>query len=96
LLRIKLEQQQYVVDSVWNGATTAEQRIAEIEGRINPNVIEVIQTSFRTLIFPTTNAFIRQHKIGVIESSLDAAKLRGIKVRILMPLMINRSQHRVH
>lgn len=96
-----VEHQQYVFDSFWNRAIIAEQRIAEIEGGVEPDIIEVIQNSSRSrdlylnlvnnsreeimLIFPTTNAFVRQHKIGVIDASMEAAKLRSVKVRILMP-----------
>ena len=35
------------------------------------------------LIFPTTSAFIRQEKIGVIQLVKQAAKERNIKVRLL-------------
>ena len=38
------------------------------------------------LIFPTTNALVRQEKIGVIQLSKEAAKGRKVKVRILMPV----------
>ena len=37
------------------------------------------------LIFPTTNALVRQEKIGVIQLSKEAANGRKVKVRILMP-----------
>src|SRR5437763_5776498 len=37
------------------------------------------------LIFPTTSAFIRQEKIGVIRLAKEAAKERNVKVRILVP-----------
>ena len=36
-------------------------------------------------IFPTTNAFIRQDKIGGIQLAQPAAKERNVKVRILVP-----------
>jgi signal transduction histidine kinase/CheY-like chemotaxis protein len=36
-------------------------------------------------IFPTTNAFIRQDKIGTIQSAQQAAKEGNVKVRILVP-----------
>ena len=36
-------------------------------------------------MFPTTNALVRNEKIGVIQLSKEAAKERRIKVRILMP-----------
>jgi K+-sensing histidine kinase KdpD len=35
--------------------------------------------------FPTSNAFIRQTKIGAMPLAIEAAKERGIKVRILVP-----------
>ena len=65
------------------------------------NVIEVIQTAGRAkelylrlvksaveevlLIFPTTNAFIRQGDIGAIQLAREAANKRNARVRILMP-----------
>ena len=96
-----VEHQQYVFDSLWDRAISAEQKIAELEGGTKPDIIEVIQNSSRTkdlylnlinnskeeimLLFPTTNAFVRQDKIGVLESSIEAVKHRSVKVRILMP-----------
>ena len=38
------------------------------------------------LIFPTTNAFIRQEKIGVIQVTKKVAKELDVQVRILMPV----------
>jgi signal transduction histidine kinase len=35
--------------------------------------------------FPTSNAFIRQTKIGATPLAIEAAKERGVKVRILVP-----------
>jgi signal transduction histidine kinase len=37
------------------------------------------------VIFPTINAFVRQEKIGAIQSLMDAANKRNVKIRILMP-----------
>jgi two-component system, OmpR family, sensor histidine kinase VicK len=37
------------------------------------------------IMFPTTNAFIRQKNIRVIQFSEEAARERNVKVRILMP-----------
>jgi hypothetical protein len=36
-------------------------------------------------MFPTTNAFIRQKNIGVIQFSEEGVRERNVKVRILMP-----------
>ena len=38
------------------------------------------------LIFPTTNSFIRQEKIGVIQVAKKVAKELDVQVRILMPV----------
>jgi two-component system sensor histidine kinase VicK len=73
-----IEHQKYVFDSFWNRAIPAEHRIREIEEGTIPNIIEIIQDPARTqeiylnivkdtaeeilLIFPTTNAFVRQDR----------------------------------
>jgi len=36
-------------------------------------------------MFPTTNAFIRQKNLGVIQFSEEAVSERSVVVRILMP-----------
>jgi two-component system, OmpR family, sensor histidine kinase VicK len=97
-----IEQQKYVFETLWSKSIPAEQKIREIEEGLQPDVIEVIQNSNRAkelylnlvktatkeimLIFPTINAFIRQDKIGVIQSIRKAVKERNVKVRILMPM----------
>jgi two-component system, OmpR family, sensor histidine kinase VicK len=96
-----VEHQQYVFDSFWNRGIPAELRIREIEEGAERTNIEVIPNSDRArkiylhlvntaeneimLMFPTTNAFIRQEKIGAIEICKESIKERNIKVRILMP-----------
>ena len=37
------------------------------------------------LIFPTTNAFLRQYNIGVFDLLVDAVIHRHIKIRVLVP-----------
>jgi two-component system, OmpR family, sensor histidine kinase VicK len=97
-----IEQQKYVFETLWSKSIPAEQKMREIEEGLQPDVIEVIQNSTRAkelylnlvktatkeimLIFPTMNAFIRQDKIGVIQSIRKAVKERSVKVRILMPM----------
>jgi two-component system sensor histidine kinase VicK len=97
-----IEQQKYVFETLWSKSIPAEQKIREIEEGLQPDVIEVIQNSNRAkelylhlvktatkeimLIFPTMNAFIRQDKIGVIQSIRKAVKECNVKVRILMPM----------
>ncbi|MBV9666705.1 MAG: HAMP domain-containing histidine kinase, partial [Nitrososphaeraceae archaeon] len=106
-----IEHQKYVFDSFWNRAIPAEHRIREIEEGIIPNIIEIIQDSARAqeiylnivndaaeeilLIFPTTNAFLRQDKIGALQLTEQAAKERNVKVRILMPLLDSLTEHTV-
>ena len=36
-------------------------------------------------IFPTTNAFIRQDKMGAIQLAKESAEKKNVKVRILVP-----------
>jgi signal transduction histidine kinase len=106
-----IEHQKYVFDSFWNRAIPAEHRITEIEEGISPNIIEIIQDPARAqeiylnivkdaaeeilLIFPTTNAFVRQDRIGALQLTEQAAKERNVKVRILMPLLDSLTEHTV-
>ena len=83
-----VEHQQYIFESFWNRATPADQKIKEIEEGDDLADIEVIRSSARVqdlylnivkaatkeilLIFPTTNAFIRQYKIGAVNLGKEA------------------------
>ena len=96
-----VKQQRYVFESFWNKAIPAEIRINEIEKGIeleNTHVIQdpqTIQKSFVDmvksaqhevlLILPTINAFLREHRIGIIQLLVQAAKERSVNVRILTP-----------
>ncbi|HEY6885499.1 MAG TPA: ATP-binding protein [Nitrososphaeraceae archaeon] len=89
-------------EELWRNGVDATDRISDIEAGVDLADIEVIPSSAKAqdkylnivrsakeeilLIFPTTNAFIRQEKIGVIELAKQAAKERNIKVRILVPI----------
>ena len=84
-----------------NTADISTNRIRDIEAGVDLADIEVIPSSARAQekylnivksaaeevlwIFPTTNAFIRQDKIGAIQLAQQAAKERNVKVRILVP-----------
>jgi two-component system, OmpR family, sensor histidine kinase VicK len=100
-----VEQQEYMFDALWSKSIPAEQKIREIEEGIKPDIIEVIQNSSKVkdlymnivkdgveeilLIFPTSNAFIRQEKIGVIQwlrELVTKEQYNKLKVRILMPI----------
>ena len=87
-------------DELWKNGIDAKDRIEDVE-QGNLGDIEVIPNSARAkelylnllksaneevlLIFPTTNAFIRQHKIGAIQIAKEAAQQRNVKIRMLMP-----------
>ena len=96
-----VEQQRYVFESFWNRAIPAETRINEIEKGIELEKTHVIQDpqSIKKLfidmvksaqhevllILPTINAFLREHRIGIIQLLLQVAKERSVNVRILTP-----------
>ncbi|HXX96992.1 MAG TPA: ATP-binding protein, partial [Candidatus Bathyarchaeia archaeon] len=88
-------------EEIWKDGTDAKQRIALIEEGADLADIEVIPSTARArelyldalkkaqkeirIVFPTTNAFLRQHKIGVIQLAKEAAEQRNVRTRILMP-----------
>ena len=91
----------YVFDGLWKTGIDAVHRIRDIEDGTYLADIEVFQCASRTrevyldllkgatkeilFIFPSPNAFSRQHKIGAIGLAEKAAVERNVKVRILMP-----------
>jgi two-component system, OmpR family, sensor histidine kinase VicK len=96
-----VEQQRYVFESFWNRANPAETRINEIEKGIELERTQVIQDAQSIkklfvdmvksaqhevlLVLPTVNAFLREHRIGMIQLLAQAAKERSVNVRILTP-----------
>jgi two-component system, OmpR family, sensor histidine kinase VicK len=88
-------------EQLWKNGIDGADRISDIETGVDLADIEVIPSSTRAQeiysnlvksaaeeilwIFPTTNAFIRQEKIGGIQLAQQAAKERNVKVRILVP-----------
>jgi two-component system, OmpR family, sensor histidine kinase VicK len=112
-----VEHQQYIFDSFWNTSTSAERKIKEIQSDISLGITEIIDNPLRTrdlfinmvksaksevlLILPTINAFMREHRIGVIqllkelsttlETSISEGnqekkeERRAINIRILTP-----------
>ena len=91
-----IEQQQNIFESLWNRATPAEQKIAEIEEGIVVGTTEVLQDPQITketfvdmiksakkevlLFCPTANAFLREQRIGVIDRMIEAATTGGTSV----------------
>ena len=96
-----VELHQFLFETLWDKSIPAEQKIREIEEDLKPHTVELIQNSNRSkelyldlvnsakkeimIIFPTLNAFVRQKKLGIMQSFRKAAKERNVKVRILMP-----------
>jgi two-component system, OmpR family, sensor histidine kinase VicK len=94
-------EQQFFFDMLWSKAIPAKQRIREIEEGAKREFVETVREpseiqklSFDLikkaedeiiLLFSTVNAFRRQDKAGAFELIKEAAMLRGIKVRILVP-----------
>ena len=90
-----------VFEELWKNGIDAEDRIRDIEVGAEWADVEVIPMSSRArdlylnlvkkaekeviIMFPTTNAFIRQKNLGVIQFSEEAARERNVKIRILMP-----------
>src|SRR5947209_5980145 len=88
-------------EELWKNGIDAEDRIRDIEVGAEWADVEVIPMSSRArdlylnlvnkaeneiiIMFLTTNAFIRQKNLGVIQFSEEAARKRDVKVRILMP-----------
>jgi signal transduction histidine kinase len=97
-----VEQQKYVFESFWNKAIPAEQRIKELEEGIIPGSTAVINISSKIqelfidlvnsakeevlLILPTINAFLREERLGVIQSLTELAVAMNVNVRILTPI----------
>jgi signal transduction histidine kinase len=81
---------------LWNRATPAEQKIAEIEEGIVVGTTEVLQDPQITketfidmiksakkevlLFCPTANAFLREQRIGIIDQMIEAATTGGTSV----------------
>jgi K+-sensing histidine kinase KdpD len=94
-------QQQYIFEALWAKGVPAEHRIREIEQDVEPQRIEVIYNAQQALelyqwlimsaekeikvVFPTTNALIRQDKAGILFLLQEAAAIKKCQVKILVP-----------
>jgi signal transduction histidine kinase len=95
-----VEQQRYLFLALWDKAVPAEYRIKEIEQGVEPQRIAVIYDAGQALelyqslimsaekeikvVFPTTNALIRQDKVGIL-FLLQEAAAKKCQVKVLMP-----------
>ena len=94
-------QQQYIFEALWAKGVPAEHRIREMEQGAEPQRIEVIYNAQQALelyqwlimsaekeikvVFPTTNALIRQDKAGILFLLQEAAAIKKCQVKILVP-----------
>jgi hypothetical protein len=97
-----VKHQQYVFETLWNKAISAEQKINQIEKGELPEVIEIIrnQTELQLLannliksaekeilvIFSSVNALMRQINAGSDKLVIEAAKFRNVAVTMLTPM----------
>ncbi|MDQ3885232.1 MAG: hypothetical protein M3239_07285 [Thermoproteota archaeon] len=97
-----VEQEQFFFDMLWNRAIPAKQRFKEIEGGAKRAFVETVRDPSEIqklgfdlikaaedeilILFSTANAFRRQEKAGALELLKEAARVHGIKVRILVPV----------
>jgi phosphatidylserine/phosphatidylglycerophosphate/cardiolipin synthase-like enzyme len=95
-----VEAQQYLYETLWSKAISAEKKVKEIQEGIVPEFIDTlsdkdeINTILRSLlkstmrellvILPTANTLFRFENEGVVQILEEEAK-RGIKVRMLIP-----------
>ncbi|MGB6593770.1 MAG: hypothetical protein WBE68_19910 [Candidatus Nitrosopolaris sp.] len=94
-----------IFEELWKNGINAVDRIKDIEAGADLADIEVIQSSSRAgelylelvknakeevlFIFPTSNAYIRQEKMGAIPLAVDAAKERAARYEIGSPVVLN-------
>jgi len=90
-----------VFEKLWESAIDIRERMASVEEGVEMPDIEVIPNASLArefylnavknaheeimIMFPTTNAFLRQYKMGAAQLAKESAQKRKVKVRILMP-----------
>lgn len=93
-----VKQHQYLFETLWNNACSAQSRIRGIEEGIEPVKIDVIQDPLFSrevfkqlvisadkeimLIIPTVHAFVRDEKLGIMQLLIGATK-RGVRIRVI-------------
>ncbi|HYT01972.1 MAG TPA: HAMP domain-containing sensor histidine kinase [Candidatus Acidoferrum sp.] len=90
-----------VFEKLWENASDTRERMASVDEGVEMPDIEVIPNASIArefylnavknaheeimIMFPTTNAFLRQYKMGAAQLAKESAQKRKVKVRILMP-----------
>ncbi len=96
-----VEQQKYVFESFWDRAILGEQRIKEIEEGKTFGKTEIIQIPSKTkelfinlvnsakeeilLLLPTTNAFLRENSMGIMNTLKIKSINENIRIQVLTP-----------
>jgi signal transduction histidine kinase len=96
-----INQYQSVFEDLWKNGIDAIDAIEDIERGLDAERVDIISRSTNAentyldllrsanneimLMLPTTNAFLRQHRIGIIDSIINASSDRRVKVRVLIP-----------
>ena len=101
-VREAVKQQQYVFESLWNKAISAQQRISGIEKGELPETIEIIRNpavgqglAFKLIIsakkeilviLSSVNTFMRQSRAGSGQLIVEIANSRNVFVTVLTPM----------
>ncbi|HYO05724.1 MAG TPA: HAMP domain-containing sensor histidine kinase [Phototrophicaceae bacterium] len=96
-----VDQQKFVFESFWDRAILGEQRIKEIEEGKPLGKTEVIQIPSKTkdlfinlvnlakdeilLLLPTTNAFLREHNMGIMSTLRVKSINENVNIQVLTP-----------
>ena len=97
-----VKHQQYVFETLWNKAISAQQKINQIEKGELPEVIEIIRNQAEVqrlahnliksaekeilVIFSSANSFMRQSNAGSGQLVIEAAKFHNVTVTMLTPM----------
>ena len=100
---IHIDHYNSIFEQLWENSTDAKDRIIDIQEGVDLAEIEVIPRPSKArllyleliknakqeilLIFPTSNAFLRQDKMGAVPLVIEAAtkKEHNVNIRILVP-----------
>jgi signal transduction histidine kinase len=96
-----VEQHEYMFDTLWNKAISAEQRIREIEDKVEVEFVDVIADQEKASsvlldlaksiknealsLMPTAIGMLRMYKLGVIDCLINASQ-NGAIVKIICPI----------
>jgi two-component system, OmpR family, sensor histidine kinase VicK len=103
-----VEQQQHIFDSLWNKAIPIQDRLSEIEEGREHEFYEVINDYKKAkekyidlarsmdrealLLCANSKAMVRAHRLGVLDSLIEASVKKGAIIRIVCPLAEENSE----